>query len=70
MKFFIKPESNKEAEIWDSGWRCGLVVGLIVGLFVVYQYLLTTCKVNEKVIFYNALFEHNKYIWKNNFKQW
>lgn len=33
MKFFIKPENDKEAEIWDSGWRCGLFVGLFVGLF-------------------------------------
>jgi len=35
MNFFIKPKNNREAEIWDSGWRCGLFVGLLIGLFII-----------------------------------
>ena len=42
MKWFIKPETDREAEIWDSGWRCGLsamfAICLIVTLIV---YILT-----------------------------
>lgn len=30
MKFFIKPQTDKEAEIWDSGWRCGTLFGLLI----------------------------------------
>lgn len=33
-QFFIKPENNREVEIWDSGWRCGLFVGLFVSILV------------------------------------
>lgn len=30
MEFFIKPENNREAEIWDSGWRMGLLFGISI----------------------------------------
>jgi hypothetical protein len=34
MKFFIKLENNREAEIWDSGWRMGLLLGISITMIV------------------------------------
>ena len=32
MKFYIKPETNRDAEMWDSGWRMGLLLGISITL--------------------------------------
>lgn len=32
MKFFIKPKTIREVEVWDSGWRCGLFAGTLLGI--------------------------------------
>lgn len=39
MKLFIKPQNDREAEIWDSGWRCGLSAMFticLIATFIVY----------------------------------
>lgn len=38
MKWFVKPETDKERECWDSGWRCGLTYGL--GMFIILMICL------------------------------
>lgn len=35
MKFYIKPNTLRECEIWDSGWRCGLMLGIAINILVV-----------------------------------
>ena len=40
MKFFIRPKTDREIEIWDSGWRCGLLVGLSMGMIVLISVVM------------------------------
>ena len=35
MKFYIKPKTLRECEVWDSGWRCGLTLGIVINFIVV-----------------------------------
>lgn len=42
MKFFIKPENEREYKVWDSGWRCGLFFGLgicFIALVIALQFV-------------------------------
>lgn len=40
MKFFIKPENYREAEIWDSGWRMGLLLGISITMIALSLVLI------------------------------
>lgn len=42
MKFYIKPQTIRECEIWDSGWRCGLTLGIVINIFVTIAIALFT----------------------------
>ena len=41
MEFFIKPENDREYEVWNSGWRCGMITG--VGMSLLVLFLIIFC---------------------------
>lgn len=34
-EFFIKPENDRESELWGSGWRCGMITGIGLSLLAI-----------------------------------
>ena len=42
MEFFIKPENDREYEVWDSCWRCGMIAGIGISLFAVILIIFCT----------------------------
>ena len=41
MKWFIRPKNNREAEIWDSCWRCGLLFGISITMMALGLILIS-----------------------------